>query len=690
MLQLFAYTQGTDIVGGGNLPLTQLDLYDNEPLPLSLSIDNFINIAENSAGYSQVFKMPGTKVNNKFFNHIWKVEADSTFNPHKQTNVILKDNSSDIFVGFMQLTEILNKENVISYNVILFSSAVNLKDLLSGKLMRDLDFSELNHNYTSTEIKSSWITGLPLINTLPANSFAGSGNSTTVLKYPFVRWNTNSVYNSGTNTISFPVKYDVFRPWINIKYIIQNMFRDVGYTITSTFFTSNKFTKLFTDFHRGYDTGGAVGGTGQQFNTNNSVGQLLGANAIVEGDVVVNGGQFGGIDGNNYYSTSTFKFTATDNAPMQVNLNPFIITMPSGSSSVQVYLYKNNSLFTTIFNGTVVSGQQILAGVFLNTLIGDVYEIRISGSGSLRVLTTSSNVTWSVFATTQFMNDSLQGYKGDTNQWAFVKGIIDMFKLLVMPNPNNPTDVIIEPYNDWVDTGNTLDWTNKVDIRDVKLNPISPLSKNLTFRLKEDSPDWTTLNNNYPNTWQWPMILNNDIDIFEETEEIFEVSNFSSTKFGYTLGGNLPIPSIINDNTSLDIWPNVWRILYDNGVKTMATVTYSSYQFPSESDYLLFSPVSDVPYVSTSQSTDFGVVAYWGLGTILNGRYNTYWARYIDELYHKDTKILKIKMYLKGSDILNFDFNDIILLKNRKYRVKSIDYRANQLSRVELITIKDL
>ena len=70
MLQLFAYTQGTDIVGGGNLPLTQLDLYDNEPLPLSLSIDNFINIAENSAGYSQVFKMPGTKVNNKFFNHI--------------------------------------------------------------------------------------------------------------------------------------------------------------------------------------------------------------------------------------------------------------------------------------------------------------------------------------------------------------------------------------------------------------------------------------------------------------------------------------------------------------------------------------------------------------------------------------------------------------------------------------------
>ena len=288
------------------------------------------------------------------------------------------------------------------------------------------------------------------------------------------------------------------------------------------------------------------------------------------------------------------------------------------------------------------------------------------------------------------MNDALQGYKGDVNQWAFVKGIIDMFKLLVMPNPSNPTDVIIEPYKDWVDTGNTLDWTNKIDVKDIKLNPISPLSKILTFRLKEDSPDWTTINNNYPNTWFWPMILNNDIDIFAESNEVFEVESFSSTKFGSTLGGSLAIPQIINDNTALDIWPNKFRILYDNGVKSMSTTTYTSYQLPAESDYLLFSPVSDVPYVNTSQSTDFGVVNYWGIGTILNGRYNIYWAKYIDELYHKDTKILKIKMYLKGSDILNFDFNDIILLKNRKYRVKSIDYRANQLSRVELITIKDL
>jgi hypothetical protein len=186
------------------------------------------------------------------------------------------------------------------------------------------------------------------------------------------------------------------------------------------------------------------------------------------------------------------------------------------------------------------------------------------------------------------------------------------------------------------------------------------------------------------------IIIVNDIDIFAKTDEIIEVDTFSSTKFGLTLGGNLAIPSIINDNTSQVIWPNKWRVLYDNGVKNIAPVTYSSYQFTAESDYLQFSPVSDIPYTSTSQSTDFGVVSYWGIGTILNGRYNTYWAKYIDELYNKNTRILKIKIHLTGADILNFGFNDIILIKNKKYRVKKIDYRANQLSLIELITIKDL
>ena len=75
---------------------------------------------------------------------------------------------------------------------------------------------------------------------------------------------------------------------------------------------------------------------------------------------------------------------------------------------------------------------------------------------------------------------------------------------------------------------------------------------------------------------------------------------------------------------------------------------------------------------------------------MLNSLYNVYWAKYIDELYHKDTRIVEVKIILNARDLSEFNFNDVILIKNKRYRVKQIDYRAGDISKVQLITIKDL
>ena len=42
-----------------------------------------------------------------------------------------------------------------------------------------------------------------------------------------------------------------FRPWVNALYLLQNIFRDAGYTFTSTFLNSTTFNKLFVDFNYG-------------------------------------------------------------------------------------------------------------------------------------------------------------------------------------------------------------------------------------------------------------------------------------------------------------------------------------------------------------------------------------------------------------------------------------------------------
>jgi hypothetical protein len=50
------------------------DLYEEEAIPLSLSVDNFINAAEKVQSYSKDFNLPATKRNNKIFNSIFEVQ----------------------------------------------------------------------------------------------------------------------------------------------------------------------------------------------------------------------------------------------------------------------------------------------------------------------------------------------------------------------------------------------------------------------------------------------------------------------------------------------------------------------------------------------------------------------------------------------------------------------------------------
>jgi hypothetical protein len=50
-----------------------LDLYEDEDLPLTLSVDNFKNVAEKVQSYSKAFNLPATKRNNKIFNQIFEI-----------------------------------------------------------------------------------------------------------------------------------------------------------------------------------------------------------------------------------------------------------------------------------------------------------------------------------------------------------------------------------------------------------------------------------------------------------------------------------------------------------------------------------------------------------------------------------------------------------------------------------------
>ena len=694
---LIAYPQSITAASPASLATGEvvLDLYKDEVIPFEFKIDDFTNVAEKSSSNSKSFEIPGTKNNNLFFNHIYEVTSDSLFNPHNKTRVVYKENGVDIFSGYMQLNDIVIKNNNVSYEITLFSETINLKDAIENKVLRDLDFTELNHDYTEVNIDKS-ITGvLVLLNTIAAGSFAGTAgtNITSVVKYPFVRWNYN-ITTGGTSIISPANLTDVFRPWINCRYILQRILSEAGYTYTSTFLDSTDFSKLFIDFNNNVE-----------FNAFSDMIATTAPNSTVYSTTFQNV-QFTTLSGgtnivpSTYYDTATNKFTAlSDGTKVQLNIQLKISTANSGAGIMRL-VHNNTSNATNptspliLYYNTVSNNSTMAAITPVITLdAGETIEIEILKSNATATLQASSSILWYLESNTTFLNNNLDGKRGDLNQWSYLKSFIDKFNLLIMADEGNPNNLIIEPYNNWVDTGNLIDWTNKIDDREIKFSPIEKLSRGVNFKHEKDDGDRINISQNNPDEWKYNYQFTADIDIVDEKITTIEVKDIASTAINAVSvwGGELLTPYIIAPSPPPDNWDNKARILYDNGLKTLLTVGYSVGTFSDERDYLLFSPLDSHPITSNTKSYDFGVVNYGiGGGTVLHGLYNEYWAKYIDELYHKDTRIAKVKAFLSARDISEFRFNDVIIIRNKKYRVKKIDYNQNHLSTLELITIKDL
>ena len=238
------------------------DLYEDEDIPLTLSVDDFKNVAEAVQSYSKAFNLPATKRNNQIFDNVFEItrsaQGNLQFNPYAKTQCTLKQDGLVLFEGYLRLIDIQDNEGEISYDVNLYSEVVALMDVLGDKTFSELDFSELDHPYTYTEIRNSWQGNLTVA-ALPIDSFANNtgvagATTTNVLAYPFIDWEHSYTVNSSSGFPVLPNLESAFRPFIKIRYLIEMIFNqaDFPFTYTSDFISGDvHFQKLFMDFNWG-------------------------------------------------------------------------------------------------------------------------------------------------------------------------------------------------------------------------------------------------------------------------------------------------------------------------------------------------------------------------------------------------------------------------------------------------------
>ena len=707
------------------------DLYEDEDIPLSLSVDDFKNVAEKVQSYSKAFNLPATKRNNQIFDNIFEITRTDTglnFNPYKRTKAILKQDGFLLFEGYLRMLDISDKSGETSYNVNLYSEVVALADVLGDKTFSELNFVELNHDYQKTNIINSWNdagTGITYTNA----STSGFRNAYSTVKYPFVDWTHQALIggSTGTGAISGNPEYtdlgQIFRPFINIKYLIDRIFQAVPFTFESDFFNTDDFKKLYMDFNWGAENA-PVEINDTQYSSlywyDNGTGGVANIATTSFTNMILNSTAFlGSINLSETppnYDSSTHIITSTVvNESYDIGYNYSIENTDSSARTVECqWLYNstpiNNSGIITIAAGGTFTYTGNLTQVM--TTVGDTLQVQFKASvGSVvrqeqQTSYWTADVIFQVGVTAVTNNTILQNLRGETGQWDFLKGIMTMFNLVTLPDEDNPSNIKIEPYSDvFLNNPNSveLDWTEKIDVSEMKLIPLTDLNKKTIFKFVEDEDDFAFMN--YKRQVGGHLYgskkynAGNEFNILSGEDEII-AEPFAATviKPLDDLYPDLITPAIYSYNSNDDTsegFENSPRIMFNNGIKP----TVDSYFIPAQNglasqnltSFLQFSHFSAVSPQSAPSVRDF----HFGecqliqpVGSPVNNNlFNLYWLPYYAELYNPDTRIMTIKVNLSPSDINTFKFNDTVFIKNRTFRVNKIDYKPNDLATVEFILI---
>ena len=449
----------------------ELDLFDDH-IPLLFSVASFTDATVNTQSYSKDFKLPSTKNNDRIFTHIYDINSSikgnvNAFNPYIKTVATLKEDGIEIFSGELTLNSISKNKEGITYDVNLQSRVSGLAEVLKNKKITNLDFSELNHDYTSVNIKNSWTTGLVL----------SDGSTTADVKYPFVNWNGSIIDEDRDGDIELVKLEDAFRPFIRAKHILDKIFVSSGFRYESNFLNSAAFTDLFMDLNHGEESLSSTAGTG-------------GGGFIVEADPS---------DATRWFAQTWSKFRVTDITSQQMHYNSaaaglywdsanYSFSPVTSNTTVKLNgnlpIFNDSNIrrsgsFRTVIerangNKEYVSADGFSAGSGLISIQSRIYKPTVtatlglgdkiyfqcktdsSDTNKIRQqinsdLTSAGNTTWiNVTKISDQVTDleaMLDVSRGDLSQWDFLKSFMNMFNLIISPSDDMPSVLVIEPYD---------------------------------------------------------------------------------------------------------------------------------------------------------------------------------------------------------------------------------------------------
>jgi hypothetical protein len=649
----------------------KVDVYNDISSLLNFSIDDIKNFAKRSTTYSKTIVVPGTGNNNKIFGNIFETGISNdhdpfldnvgyNFNAAKSARCIIFQDNLQTFKGTLRLLEIVKVKGQIEYEVALNGKITSLNGALANRYLEELDFSGYDHEYTLANIVNSW------------DNPGGSG-----VHYPLIDYGT---YSTGKHDWD----YRTFRTSLYAKEYIDKIFTAANFRYESSFFDTTRFKKLIiphnqknltrkeSNLYKASLTSDKLilaalspisfditSGLGFSTNPAKNLHTYLGTTATVtiEYNFLIN-----------RYTHAAAAYTA--HFVIKKNGTEII----HDSSNAHVWNPKG-SIDISLDNGDTI---QVLCKTNRTTVTAQAKPgsfIKITSKTPVPVPITLGN--------TINVNDLIPK---NIKQIDFLVSIVQLFNLYIYESRFDDRKIIISPFIDFYSesSGAPLDWTYKLDRNEpIKITPMSELNFKLyDFNYKEDSDYWNDLYKKRYNKVYGAYTYDSQYD-------------FSSQKTSLELIFS-PTP-LVGYNTEDKIYSTIFKKTgsteenTDCNIRILQTRKLSGVaSWDIKDGATVLNSYTDYPYAghfdepkTPDNDLNFGVVSelFYEVNAsagLTRTQFNLFWSAYMEEITHKDSKLLTAKFYLTAKDIFDLDFSKYIEVDGVLFRLnKIIDYNVS-------------
>jgi len=478
-----------------------LDLYSDIPITINKSFAEIQDISKRNSDYSVGVKLPGSKKNNRFFENFFNVDQTSLYfdaTAKVQCQVLINDEA--YFNGYLKLNRVSVQNSKIEYDITLFSNIADLYGKIGNNLLKDLNFTDVdyhfNHTFSRDNVLQFWrYETLKSTSEVPSNYFypvchngynyQPSGNTTSVLLtgatgttlYTTTKlggWpSTAAAYSAGVekfriNSPEDGLRDNQLKPALNIHSIIKLIFKTYGYTIKSDFMTTPWMKLLYMYGYFSNDTA--------KFSYKTPATQtfsLDGVEVIWLDDIEASSTSACSttypLTTHNWTLYVVKKGTGTPvlcNQEIVLNWNFNLQPCFGGSTDFQQTVTIPANTTGTTFS--YVQEQYVDCGFGCPFQPEYIYNFGFN--------TTSSNVGLSTSPLAyppQVSNTIVEVSDGSYIDFSLVidpqikqidilSSIAKKYGLLFIPDPEVPNQIIIEPYDYYVGSGDIYDWSDKL------------------------------------------------------------------------------------------------------------------------------------------------------------------------------------------------------------------------------------